>query len=190
VLLTGIGGQGIQLAARTLAVGAVADGRQAMLMGEYGGMMRGGNSDGTVVLGSDRILSPPTVSHAWCAVVLHHEYWPDQRAKVLPGGVVVIDTSVFLGELGRDDLVAVGIPATAKAAELGNERGASMVMLGALAAATGLVSLPSLEAATAEVLPPYRVQFAEANAAAVRAGHALVTEPVADAWPHSMAEAG
>ena len=65
LLLTGIGGQGIQLAARTLAVAAVSDGLQAMVFGEYGGMMRGGNSDSTVVLGTERLLTPPTVSRAW-----------------------------------------------------------------------------------------------------------------------------
>jgi Pyruvate/2-oxoacid:ferredoxin oxidoreductase gamma subunit len=183
VLLTGIGGQGIQLAARTLAYAAIADGLEAMVFGEYGGMMRGGNSDGTVVLGTERLLMPPTVSRAWGAVVLHHEYWPVTRSKVAPGGVVVVDRSVFQGDLGRDDVTAVEVEATATATDLGNSKAASMVVLGALCAATALVSLGALEGATAQVLPPYRAQHAAANAAAVRAGHELVSARVTEAWP-------
>jgi Pyruvate/2-oxoacid:ferredoxin oxidoreductase gamma subunit len=190
LLLTGIGGQGIQLAARTLAFAAIADGLEAMVFGEYGGMMRGGNSDGTVVLGTDRLRTPPTVSRAWGALVLHHEYWPVVRPKVVADGVVVVDRSVFQGELGRDDVVVVDVEATATATDLGNPRAASMVLLGALSAATGLVGVDALAAATADVLPLYRAQHAAANADAVRAGYALVPAPVAEAWPGRTVGAG
>ena len=189
MLLTGIGGQGIQLAARTLAVAAVSDGLQAMVFGEYGGMMRGGNSDSTVVLGTERLLTPPTVSRAWGAVALHQEYWPEVVTRLQAGGVVVIDRSVFRAEVGRSDLTVVEVEATATAAEMGNPRGASMVALGALSAATGIVSLAALETATAEVLPPYRAQHAAANAEALRAGHALIAERVSEAWPERVAGA-
>jgi hypothetical protein len=43
MLMTGIGGQGIQLAAQVVARAAVLDGREAQRFGSYGGMMRGGN---------------------------------------------------------------------------------------------------------------------------------------------------
>jgi Pyruvate/2-oxoacid:ferredoxin oxidoreductase gamma subunit len=185
VLLTGIGGQGIQLAARTLAVAAVAEGLEAMVFGEYGGSMRGGNSDSTVVLGTARLRTPPTVSRAWGALALHHEYWPDVGRRLHPGGVVLIDRSVFQGAIHRDDIAVVEIPATTVAADLGNPLGASMVALGALAAATNLVSLDALVAATPTVLPPYRAQHAARNGYALRAGHALVTQAVAEAWPDS-----
>jgi 2-oxoglutarate ferredoxin oxidoreductase subunit gamma len=181
VLLTGIGGQGVQLAARTLAVAAVRDGREAMVFGEYGGMMRGGNTDATVVLGTERLVTPPTVSHAWGAVAMHHEYWPTVASRLIPGGVVIVDRSVFLGDIGRSDLLAVEIEASATATGLGNPRGCSMVALGALSASTGLVGVESLVAAAEEVLPPYRRQHAAANAEAIRAGFDLVDEQVVDA---------
>jgi Pyruvate/2-oxoacid:ferredoxin oxidoreductase gamma subunit len=189
LLLTGIGGQGIQLAARTIAVAGVAEGLDAMVFGEYGGMMRGGNSDATVVLGTERLITPPTVSHAWGAVVLHHEYWRDVEPRLLSGGVVVVDRSVFRGDVGRSDLAVVDVEATAIASEMGAPQAAAMVVLGALAGATGIVGLEALEAATAEVLPPYRRQHAAANAAAVRSGYSRPGGRVADAWPAVAAEA-
>ncbi len=87
ILLTGIGGQGIQLAARTLAEAAIADGRRVQLFASYGGMMRGGNSDSFLVIADDNISSPPVVGSAWAALVMHHEHaaavWPKLRADSL-----------------------------------------------------------------------------------------------------------
>ena len=57
------------------------------------------------------------------------------------------------------------MPATDLAVELGNIMTASMVMLGAYVAATGMVALDSLDAAVAESLPPYRTQHVGAQRA-------------------------
>ena len=182
VLLTGIGGQGIQLAARTLALAAVAEGREVMVFGAYGGSMRGGNTDATVVVGDGPLRSPPTVDDAWSALAMHHQYWEAVRERMRPGGIVVVDTSVFQGDVATPDCTVVGVEATTVAADLGNARAAAMVALGAFAAATALVGLDALVTATATVLPPYRSQHAEANARAVRAGFALVSGPAVAAW--------
>ena len=48
LLLTGIGGQGVQLAAQFVARAAVYDRREVMLFGSYGGMMRGGDRKSVV----------------------------------------------------------------------------------------------------------------------------------------------
>ncbi|XVQ14544.1 2-oxoacid:acceptor oxidoreductase family protein [Spirillospora sp. CA-255316] len=181
--LTGIGGQGVQLAARTLGVAAASQGLSAMVFGEYAGMMRGGNTDATVVIGTRRLVTPPTVSRPWGAIALHHEFWADVEPTMPPGGIVIVDRSVFRGEMGRADLTVVEVEATETATAAGNARGGAMVTLGALAAATGVVSAESLEQAAGEVLPSYRAQHAEANAAAIRAGYELVAELVAEAWP-------
>jgi Pyruvate/2-oxoacid:ferredoxin oxidoreductase gamma subunit len=183
VLLTGIGGQGIQLGARTLAVAAVAEGREAMVFGSYGASMRGGNSDATVVVGDARLRTPPTVARAWAGFAMHHDWWPDVARRLRPGGVVVVDASVFRGELGRDDVAVVPVEASTIAIDLGAPQAGSMVALGAFVAATGITSLDAVLTATAQVLPSYRARHAEANARAVRAGFELVPEVVVAAWP-------
>ena len=183
VLLTGIGGQGIQLTARTLALAAVRDGREVMVFGVYGGVMRGGNTDATVVVADGKLWTPPTVDEAWSAIAMHHAYWADVRDRVLPGGIVVVDSGIFRGELGLRDATVVALDATAIAADLGNAMGASMVALGAFAAATGLVTLDALLGAAGEVLPPYRAGHAEANARCLEAGHGHVETSLVPAWP-------
>jgi Pyruvate/2-oxoacid:ferredoxin oxidoreductase gamma subunit len=183
VLLTGIGGQGVQLAARTLAVAAVHADLEVMVFGSYGGLMRGGNTDSTVIVGDEPLRSPPTVAWASIGLVMHHEFWPGVRDRLRPESIVVIDRSVFKGDLNLISGAAIEIEATAVATDMGNGRGGAMVALGALAAATGLIDLESLESAAYEVLPPYRAEHAKANASALAAGFTLVGEPVPSLWP-------
>src|SRR5580765_3238128 len=95
LLITGIGGQGVQLAAQVLARAATLEGREVMYLGLYGGMMRGGNTDSTVVVADSPILAPPVVSRAWSAIAMHDDYWPAVEAKLRPGGLVLVNDSTF-----------------------------------------------------------------------------------------------
>jgi Pyruvate/2-oxoacid:ferredoxin oxidoreductase gamma subunit len=182
LLLTGIGGQGVQLAAQVIARAAVLEGRDVMLFGVYGGVMRGGNSDATIVVGDSPVQAPPIVSHAWSALALHPRYWEPLRARLVPDAVVVLNSSLF--EEPVDVARVFAVPATEVATEeLGNPMAVSMVATGAYVAVTGLVALDSAIAAMEESLPAYRRQHAEGNARALRAGAALVDPLAAPAWP-------
>jgi 2-oxoglutarate ferredoxin oxidoreductase subunit gamma len=118
---------------------------------------------------------------------MHHEYWPDVRARLRPGGVAVVDSGIFRGDPACADVAIVGLEATTIATDLGNAMGGSMVALGAFAAATALITLDALLGAAAEVLPPYRAAHAEANARCLQAGYEHVAAAVASAWPTGAA---
>lgn len=190
VLCTGIGGQGVQLAARTLAVAAVDEGREVMVFGSYGGMMRGGNTDATVVVGDGPLRAPPTVARAWSALAMHPEYWPPVRDRLRQGGVAVVDAGTFGYDVSVPGCHVVAVDAAAVAAEHDAPRAAAMVALGVFVAATALVGLESLLDAAGAVLPTYRRQHAEANRRALVAGHGSVAAPLADAWSQAVAGAG
>src|SRR6266511_2906675 len=91
LLLTGIGGQGIQLAAQVLARAALADGRSVQMFGNYGGMTRGGRTDATIVVADAAVEAPPTVHDAWSAIVLHDAYARPILDAVRPGGLVLVN---------------------------------------------------------------------------------------------------
>lgn len=193
VLLTGIGGQGVQLAARTLAVAAVRDGYEVMVFGSYGGMMRGGNTDATVVIGQQQLQTPPTVDAAWGGIVMHHEYWPGVRDRLRSGALAVVDTTVFRGDMEAPGRVVVAVPATALASEVSSAKAGSMVALGAYCAATQVVSLAALVAAAHEVLPPYRAGAAEGNARCLERGYGVVARSdgaTRAAWAEPSAPTG
>jgi 2-oxoacid:acceptor oxidoreductase gamma subunit (pyruvate/2-ketoisovalerate family) len=182
LLMTGIGGQGIQLASQVLARAALAEGREVQLFGSYGGMMRGGNTDTTVVIADAPIEAPPTVGDAWSAIVMHHEYAEPVLRRLRGGGILLINSTVFEGDVDRDRYTTVDVPATDLAVDVGNVVAASMVMIGAYAAVTGLVGIESLVGCVAGALPSYRSAHAERNVLALRAGFGAVPAGVAEAW--------
>jgi Pyruvate/2-oxoacid:ferredoxin oxidoreductase gamma subunit len=182
LLVTGIGGQGIQLAAQVVARAALAEGREVQLFGSYGGMMRGGNTEATLVVADGPVEAPPTVGSAWSAIVMHHDYSEPTLERLRPGSLVMLNTTVFDRPFVRDPYVVVELPATDLAVELGNIMTASMVMVGAYAAVTDLVPLDALVDAVVASLPPYRARHAGLNQDALRAGHEAAPDVRVPAW--------
>ena len=181
LLITGIGGQGVQLCAQVLARAATLEGREVMYLGLYGGMMRGGNTDSTVVVADEPILTPPVVSRAWAAIAMHDDFWPPVEIKLRPGGLVLVNDTTFGADV-RPDVTVHRVPATTVAADLGNALGGSMVMLGAFAAITGVVGVDAAVAGMKESIPSYRTQHIEANERAIRAGWELLPASAFPAW--------
>ena len=95
LLLTGIGGQGIQLAAQVLARAALTEGREVQLFGSYGGMMRGGNTEATLVVADGPVEAPPTVDRrgrrSSCTTTSRSRRSPGCG----PGSVLFVNTTVF-----------------------------------------------------------------------------------------------
>ena len=181
ILLTGVGGQGVQLAAKSLACAAVREGRRVLMFGTYGGTMRGGDTDAVVVIGQGSLLTPPVVDEVWAVLAAHHKSWPAASEKLRPDGFLMTNEKVFQGKVAHPGSV-LSLPASAMAAEAGMPQAGSMVALGAFAAATGVVGLDALLDVAEEVLPPYRREFAEANRTALRLGYQAVARNVCPAW--------
>ncbi len=181
VLITGIGGQGVQLAAQVLARAATLESREVMYFGLYGGVMRGGNTDSTVVIGDAPITAPPVVSRAWAAIAMHDDYWPPVEAKLRPGALVLVNDTTFTASV-RADVTVHRVPATTVASDLDNPMGGAMVMLGAFATTTGVVGIDTLVVAMRASIPPYRTQHIAANERSLRAGRQLLRAGEFPAW--------
>jgi Pyruvate/2-oxoacid:ferredoxin oxidoreductase gamma subunit len=169
LLITGIGGQGVQLAAQVIARAATLEGREVLFFGLYGGMMRGGNTDSTVVVADGPIEAPPVVSQAWSAIAMHDEYWEPVERRLRTDGLVLVNDSTFTRAV-RDDVNVLRVRATELAADAGNPLGGAMVMAGAYSALTGLIGLDALIEGMRESIPPYRQQHIAANETVLRLG--------------------
>ena len=181
-MLTGIGGQGVQLAAQVLARAAIREGRFAMLFGVYGGVMRGGNTDSTLVVADAHVTAPPILSRTGSAIAMHHQYFEPMHRKLRPGALVFLNEGLFEGELEGGAYRVVEVPATRLASEVGSALAGSLLMAGAYAAYTGLVGLDSLVEGMRESLPPYRQQHAPLNRKALEVGFAAVPAGAAPVW--------
>ena len=182
LILTGVGGQGIQLAAQVLARAAVLEDRHVLMLGTYGGNMRGGNTDCTLIVGDAPIASPPIVSRAGAAIVMHHRFWEPVRAKLRTQALVFLNAGVFDAEIDRAEHRVFDVPAREIAAQVGSPLTASMVLVGFYAGATALVGIDALVESMRESLPGYRQQHAGQNEKALRAGFAAAPHGAAPAW--------
>lgn len=183
VVMTGLGGQGVQLVAKLLADAGIREGRQVMMFGIFMGMIRGGSSESTVVLADGEIEAPPIVPAFWGVLAMHGEGMAKLAPKVLAGGVVLRNATMIPQATGWDGVREIAVPATAIATEMGQPLGASMVALGALAAATGIVAVPSLVDALGTVLPPHRQKHVDANRACLERGASFVAGQAVRAVP-------
>ncbi len=177
VVATGIGGQGVQLAAQVLASAAMFEGFEVQLVASYGGMMRGGNTEATIAIGEGPVEVPPVAPTTWAGLLMHHEHLDQLVPRLTATSVVYVNSSVVpAGVLAGAPGIEVRVPAVELAVEAGDVLAASMVLLGALAGGTGLVSLDSLEAAATAALPSYRAQHAALNHRALGLGYAFPFE--------------
>src|SRR5262249_7044556 len=94
IVITGIGGQGVQLVAKLLAQAAVREGRQVMTFGMFMGTIRGGSSESTVVVADADIVSPPIVPRLWAVLAMHGAGLPVLVRKVRRGGVLLYNRSL------------------------------------------------------------------------------------------------
>jgi len=177
VIVSGIGGQGIQLLAKTLALAATRERKYAMLSADYGGEMRGGPSKASVVIGDEPLRALPVLPSAWSAILAHHRFSEAVLDRVRPGGPVIINSKLVEASTMRDDLAVYPVDAGAIAVEVASAQAVGFVLLGAYNAVTGLVSPDALGAAMEELLPPYRRQHAPANVRALAAGAGAVSIP-------------
>jgi Pyruvate/2-oxoacid:ferredoxin oxidoreductase gamma subunit len=184
LIATGIGGQGVQLAAQVMARAAVHDGLQVQMFGSYGGMMRGGNTDAALVLADGPVMAPPVIAASWLGMAMHHAYLPALVEKLRSDSILFVNSSVVERDTGFDGHT-VAIAATDIAVDSAALMCASIVMLGAIAGSTGLLTLSALDAAIDESLPPYRQQHRDLNKSALAAGFDAATGivDVPAAWP-------
>lgn len=169
LFISGVGGQGIQLLSKTLALAAMSEGKMVMLSSEYGSEMRGGSSRATLVVGSGARDALPVLSSAGYAIALHHLFWEQTAARLRPGALVLAD-SMVAGQLPAIDADLKAVPSTQIAVEAGNSLASSLAMAGAFAVLTRLASTEALVAAMRELVPAYRSQHIETNERAIRGG--------------------
>ena len=169
IVISGFGGQGVLFAGQLLAYAGVNEGRFVTWIPSYGPEMRGGTAHCTVIVSDDEIGSP-LVSHPSAALALNQPSMDRYAPLVKAGGVLVVDSALISTRSGREDIREIDVPAKDIAAELGFPQVANVVLLGALAAATNVVQLETLDTVLDEHLGRRHLDALEANKQALRRG--------------------
>ncbi|HAA09115.1 MAG: 2-oxoacid:ferredoxin oxidoreductase subunit gamma [Syntrophomonadaceae bacterium] len=140
VLFAGFGGQGVLSMGQFLAHAALSTGKHVSFVPSYGAEMRGGTANCLVTISEEEISSPLT-ENPLMAVILNRPSLDKFEPKIKANGILVINTSLVDRQTERDDLEILELPMNQLAEEIGNPRGANMILLGAYLQKTGVVDV-------------------------------------------------
>lgn len=151
VRLSGSGGQGLLLAGIILAEGAINDGKNAVQTQSYGPEARGGASKSEVII-ADEMIDFPKVRNCDILLALTQKSYEQYSEGLKDDGILIIDSSVKIGNTGNKKVYNVPILDTA-AKDLGKPMVTNIVALGAIVEVTKIISKESLEKAVLDRVP-------------------------------------
>ncbi len=168
IMFAGFGGQGIVKAALLLAQAAgLYEDKQVAQTQSYGPEARGGACKSEVILSHNEIAYIKTRELDALVVMSQpalDQYWE----KVLPDRTMVIYDNTLVEKIPSYFKHTIGVGATRMAEEeFGRSLFANIIMLGALAGATGMVALDALSRALEGNVPPKTM---ETNLKALKRG--------------------
>lgn len=168
-IIAGFGGQGLLFAGQVLAQAAMSEGKDVSWMPSYGPEMRGGTAYCTVIV-SEASIGSPIVDVADSVIALNPPSLARFEPLLVPGGLLVVNTSLIEAEPRRTDLEVAAFACTALARTAGHERLASVVALGGLVARRPIVSRAAVIAALEELTGQHHPELLVADLAAFDAG--------------------
>lgn len=170
-VFSGSGGQGIMSAGITLAHTAIDMGKHSTFLPEYGPEQRGGSAKCTVIISDGDIISP-LPKKCDNLIAMNEQAYSKFIDDVKEGGTVVVNSS-RVTDIERQDVTTISVPVDDVALELGNEKVANTVIIGALIGATGIVSKDAVIASLEEKFKEKSPKIMELNIAALEKGITL-----------------
>ena len=162
LFFAGSGGQGTLALGQMIAKAAMEEGKEVTWLPSYGPEMRGGTANCTVVV-SDKPISCPLINDADVLVAMNLPSLRKFEGMVNPGGVILMNSSLIPEKCLRDDVKVIEIPANDLANELGNDKCANMIMLGAILKETGIVSIDTINAQLESMFSGRKAAFLPLN---------------------------
>jgi len=138
-VFSGFGGQGVLLMGYILSHGAMLKGLNVTYFPAYGAEMRGGTANCTVTV-SDKKIASPVASNPDILVAMNVPSLDKFGPAVVENGFVFLNSSLVSETPNREDVEVIKVPTLELAQEVGSERVANMVMIGAVCAKTGLLT--------------------------------------------------
>ncbi len=171
VLLAGFGGQGILFAGKVMAYSALVEGKELSWLPSYGPEMRGGTCNCSVVI-SDKSIGSPQVTNPDILIAMNRPSLDKFVNNVVPGGMIIMDSSTIDVDVDRTDIKVFKVPATQIADENGLKGLANIILVGKLFKETGFVSADNLDAGLQKCIPAKKAAMLDTNRKALEIGQA------------------
>ena len=163
-IFAGFGGQGMLLIGKFLALACMKEGKHVSWLPSYGPEMRGGTANCSVIVSDDVVIA------------MNEPSLDKFEARVKPGGLLVINSSLIERKSVRDDIEVVYCDSNHIAEAVRNPKGANVAILGAMLEKCPIVSADLMLDSILEELGPRKAKFFEGNKKALLAGMEIAKE--------------
>lgn len=169
IVLAGFGGQGVLFAGKVIAYTGLIGDREVSWLPSYGPEMRGGTANCSVSLAAEPIGSP-LVTAPDVLVAMNQPSLDKFIDAVVPGGLIVADSTLVQSIPERNDVTVKTLPAADIAEKAGLKGLGNIVLVGALFAADPFCTRDQLDAAVEKCVPARKAAMVDKNKQALKLG--------------------
>ena len=170
ILIAGFGGQGVLFAGKFLAYKGLVQNKNVSWLPSYGPEMRGGTANCSVII-SDMPVGSPIIEKPDILVAMNLPSLQKFVDAVVPGGKIIIDSTLIEAKVERTDVEVFYIPATQMAKDAGYATLANMILTGKLLKETDAVTYEGNKETLESFIPAKKANLIDVNCQALQAGY-------------------
>ena len=170
ILLAGFGGQGVLFAGKFLAYKGLVQDKQVSWLPSYGPEMRGGTANCSVIL-SDTPVGSPIITNPDVLVAMNLPSLQKFVDAVVPGGKIILDSTLIDAKVERDDIEVFYVPATQMAKDAGFATLSNMILTGKVLKEIDIVAFGGNEETLKSFIPAKKAGLIDMNLKALQIGY-------------------
>lgn len=170
ILIAGFGGQGVLFAGKFLAYKGLVQDKQVSWLPSYGPEMRGGTANCSVVL-SDSPVGSPIITEPDVLVAMNLPSLSKFVDSVVPGGKIILDSTLIDAHVERTDVTVFYVPATQLAKDAGFPTLANMVLAGKVLRELDEIQFDGNQQTLQSFIPAKKANLIDINCQALQIGY-------------------
>ena len=170
ILIAGFGGQGVLFAGKFLAYKGLVQDKNVSWLPSYGPEMRGGTANCSVIL-SDMPVGSPIITDPDILVAMNLPSLQKFVDSVVPGGKILVDSTLINEKVTRTDVEVFYIPATQMAKDAGFSTLANMILAGKVLKETDIVTYDGNKETLESFIPAKKAGLIDINCKALQMGY-------------------
>ena len=172
ILIAGFGGQGVLFAGKFLAYKGMVQDKQISWLPSYGPEMRGGTANCSVII-SDTPVGSPIITDPDILVAMNLPSLQKFVDAVVPGGKIIIDSTLIDAKVERDDIEVFYVPATQLAKDAGFSTLSNMILTGKVLKEIDIVNFEGNRETLESFIPAKKAGLIDINCKALQIGYEL-----------------
>ena len=170
ILIAGFGGQGVLFAGKFLAYKGLVQDKQVSWLPSYGPEMRGGTANCSVII-SDMPVGSPIITNPDVLVAMNLPSLQKFVDEVVPGGKIILDSTLIDAKVDRTDVEVYYIPATQMAKDAGFATLSNMILTGKVLKEITGVAYEGNKETLETFIPAKKAGLIDINCQALQAGY-------------------